>query len=327
MTYNKQIEKLKYQIQNLSTWLWGHRVLDKDIDDWLKNFDTTLNNQNKERFIALSILSQFMFYDQREIRQALKSLYKDKYIAPLVKKYRNDTASLELNEYEKYLEESLQKTRFSSIGNPSESSSIVLYFFRQRNKIPKNLFIHSCEILMDEQYNNLEQLVYIDDISGSGSQATNKSIRNIIDKIREKIPDIKISYFTLFATTEALGVLKESNLFDSIDTVFELDETYKVFSETSRYFRINSSCKEYFSEICKTKYLNKFELGMEDISKNADGTYNNKECGFANGQLALGLFYNIPNNTLPIFWANSNQWQSIFKRYSKKYTLFKKGAI
>lgn len=325
MTYNNQIEKLKNQIQNLSAWLWGYKVLEQDIDKWLENFENKSSNKNREKFIALSILSQFMFYDQREIRQALKSLYKDKYIDPLVKKYRKTTESLNLSEYNKYIEESLNKTRFSSIGNPSESSSIILYFFRQRNKIPKNLFIHSCELMIDNENDKLEQLVYIDDISGSGSQATNENIHKVIQKIKNNFPKIKISYFTLFATTNALKILKDSKLFDTVETVFELDETYKVFSDESRYFKINSDCKRFFKDKCKSEYLNKFNLGKEDISRDENKNLNLEECGFADGQLALGFFYNIPNNTLPIFWANSVQWHSIFKRYSKMYMFLKKG--
>ncbi len=250
---------------------------------------------------------------------------KDKYIAPLVKKYRKETKSLKLNDYNKYLDNSLLKTRFSSIGNPSESSSIILYFFRQRNNIPKELFIHSCELIVNQKYNELEQLIYIDDLIGSGSQATNESFHKIISEIRTKVPKIKISYFTLFATTTALKTLRDSKLFDNVDTIFELDETYKVFSDTSRYFQTISNCKEEFKELCVNTYSKKFELGNEDISRDENRKLNKDECGFADGQLALGFFYNIPNNSLPIFWANNKQWQSIFKRYSKKYMLLKKG--
>ena len=71
MTYNNQIQKLKDQIQDLSTWLWGHKVLEQDIEEWLKNFEQVSDKRNKNKFIALSLLSQFMFYDLREIKQAL----------------------------------------------------------------------------------------------------------------------------------------------------------------------------------------------------------------------------------------------------------------
>ena len=41
--------------------------------------------------------------------------------------------------------------------------------------------------------------------------------------------------------------------------------------------------------------------------------------GFKNAQLMFGFFYNTPDNTLPIFWSESNDWYPIVKRYDKRY--------
>jgi len=321
-TENK-VELLKEQIKNLSAWLWGYTILDKDVELWLSNFNISENQ--REDYIPLLILSQFMFYEQREVRQALKSLYKDHYIAPLVSKYRSISNSYNLNEYENFINEKLRTTRFSNIGNPSESSSMLLYYFRQRNNIDKELFVDSCQLLTSAVDNeNVEYLIYLDDLSGSGSQATG-SLETVIKDIRAKIKNIKISYFTLFATTKALKTLIKSNLFDDVGTVFELDETYRIFSEESRYFdKKEAADKKKFEEICKNEYKSKWELGKEDISRNKDKSLNKDECGFGNTQLGLGFFYNVPNNTLPIFWAESDNWEPIFKRYSKQYAIFKK---
>lgn len=316
MSMEDEIEKLKDKVKDISIWLWGNSILGKDVDNWLNNFNTI-----DEKFIALTLLSEFMFYDLREVRLALKSIYKDKYIAPLVTEYRKQTDSYDIQGYEKYISEMLQKTRFASVGNPSESSSVLLYFFRQKNKISKDLFIDSCKLLTSDPKNDIiENLIYIDDISGSGGQAI-RNLKGVVQDIRVKKPEIKISYFTIFATTEALNVLRESMLFDRVDTVFELDDTYKIFSETSRYFtgELDSEKKVLFEQLCRDSHRLKWKLAKEDISRNNDGTLNENECGYADGQLALGFFYNIPNNTLPIFWAESDNWIPIFKRYSKKY--------
>ena len=37
----------------------------------------------------------------------------------------------------------------------------------------------------------------------------------------------------------------------------------------------------------------------------------------ANGQYCFGFSYNIPNNSLPIFWSSSNGWKPIFYRKEK----------
>jgi hypothetical protein len=41
--------------------------------------------------------------------------------------------------------------------------------------------------------------------------------------------------------------------------------------------------------------------------------------GYKDGQLLLSLFHNTPDNTLPVFWAESANWQPIFKRFHKIY--------
>jgi len=315
-------EDIKKQIQNLSTWLWGHQVLSVDVNLWLKNF--AIEDEEKEELVALTLLSEFMFFEQKEIRQMLKSLYKDKFIAPLVTKYREQTGSYSLKDYEDFIKEQLSKTRFSNVGNPSESSSMLLYYFRQRNNLDTELFVNSCQLLTHNEKNMaVEHLIYLDDLSGSGSQAI-KNLKIVIHDIRRKIKGIKISYFMLFATSQALKNLNDSNIFDNVETVFELDETYKIFSDTSRYFGKHEEIKKYFQELCRKHYKPKWELGEEDISKNLDQTLNNEECGFSDTQLGLGFFYNMPNNTLPIFWADSDNWKSIFKRYSKQYAILKK---
>lgn len=314
----EEMQNLKDQIQKLSTWLWGSSVLSKDIDLWLKNFQEI--EPDKEKHIALSLLSQFMFYDLREIRQAMKSIYKDKFILPLIIEYRKNTQTYKIKEYDDYINDIMEKTVFASVGNPSESSSLLLYFFRQRNELAKNFFVHTHQLLAEDyKKSDLKYLIYIDDISGSGGQAVS-ILKGVLLKIKKKYPNIKILYFTIFATTIALKNLKDSNLFDMIDTVFELDETYKVFSKESRYFSKNmdSKDKDFMENICKNYYKTKWKLKSDDISSK-DGILNKDECGYADGQLSLGFFYNIPNNSLPIFWADSDSWTPIFKRYSKLY--------
>ena len=319
VNYIEEIENLKDQIQKLSTWLWGKSILLEDIDIWLKNFQE--KEPEREKYVALSLLSQFMFYDLREIRQAMKSIYKDKFILPLTSDYRCRTQSYTLQDYSDNIDSIMEKTVFASVGNPSESSSLLLYFFRQRNKLAKDLFVHSHQLLADDfQGTDIEYLIYIDDISGSGGQAI-KTLGDIIPKIKSKYTNIKILYFTIFATTVALKKLESSKLFDTVDTVFELDETYRTFSDESRYFskRLSKDDRDFFKSVCKTHYRNQWELSSDDISRK-DGALNENECGYADGQLSLGFFYNIPNNTLPIFWAESKNWKPIFKRYSKLYT-------
>lgn len=321
--YDDNIENFKAQIEKLSLWLWGNRIKEKNISFWLENFNGIQSqNVQEEKKLALTLLSQFMFYDLREVRQALKSIYKDLYMAPIISSFRKKTDSYKMHEYNMYLQEEMKKTRFLSVGNPSESSSLLLYFFRQKNNLSRNYFAESCQFLMhNEENQKINHLVFIDDLSASGNQAiTNlkKIVKNIRDIYASQQSEINISYFTLFATSEALELLRNAEdannrkLFDRVESIFELDATYKAFNPASRYFT-SSEKRDFFHHLCTEEYVIKCK--PEDIKDHK------QECGYGDTQLLLGFFYNIPNNTLPIFWSENSSWKPLFKRYNKKYRL------
>lgn len=307
---------------NLSNWLWGGRVKQPKIDRWLELFD------EKDKSNALSLLSQFMFYDLKEVRQVLKSMYKDMFLAPLIQKARKEVIkSYKLEDYNSYLRSQIKATKFLGVGNPSESSSLILYFFRQVNDLPKDSFINASDLLdyvkegeslsvklKDESIN---RLIFIDDLSGSGDQAK-RNLKSTIETIRKLDTEnrIEINYYTIFSTSDAINKLTDSKtdedipLFDNVEQVFELDDSYKVFSKTTRYLQQTGSIAT-FEKSCREKYHAKCK--PDDLG---DG-----DCGYGDSQLLLGFFYNVPNNTLPIFWSESDEWLPIFKRYSKKYKM------
>ena len=45
--------------------------------------------------------------------------------------------------------------------------------------------------------------------------------------------------------------------------------------------------------------------------------------GYGNGQYTFGFFYNAPDNTLPIFWAQVNNWIPIVRRHHKLYRYYR----
>ena len=92
--------------------------------------------------------------------------------------------------------------------------------------------------------------------------------------------------------------------FDAAESVYVLDESYKCFSDKSRFFvgddiAFMVPCKimsEYYG-----KKISRIPLGYNDC------------------QMLLGFHHNTPNTTLPIFWKEIDGWEPIFKRFSKIY--------
>jgi hypothetical protein len=216
--------------------------------------------------------------------------------------------------------EEINKTKFLAIGNPSESGAHLLYYFRQVNKLPKKNFIHFIDIFEDINTNlqvkaGIKRLVFIDDFSGSGSQSRT-FYKNNIKKILKENSSVEIWLLLTTITEDALTNLEENTTFHHIDSVLHLDKSFKCFEEDSRYFVESNLCSEISMGNSKSM-CSKRDMCPPDAEY--PGEYNS--LGFESSQLLLSFEHNTPNNTLPIFWHEGDNWTPIFKRYVKIYNL------
>lgn len=334
-------EKLYKKIQTLNDILWDNRALKPSIEDWMKNFE-----EGEEREEALFLLSKCMYFGHSNIRAILRSLYRDKFRSTVIQEIRADLdGTMDGNLIEEEYRKRLSRTRFLGVGNPSESGVHLLYYFRQENRIPRKLFINTDELFasdggevveLSEKHKDVDRIVFIDDLCGSGSQATSKyGVKPCVEKLRRLEKSPKISYLMMFGTTDGINVVRnatvidsEVKLFDEAEAVMELNESYKCFSEKSRYF------KEEQSELKEKAREMAYKYGKELIDKIIDKDYHRKlgdqeradliehrALGFGDCQLLLSMQHNTPNNTLPIVWfdEDDSKWIPIFKRYNKVY--------
>ncbi|EKF9443423.1 hypothetical protein O1C42_001591, partial [Vibrio cholerae] len=227
-----------------------------------------------------------------------------------------------IQQIDRIIDFEIKSTRFLGIGNPSESGTHLLYFFRQENGLGKENFIHSHEILSFDRSdeNNLKirmkkpdikRYVFLDDVCGSGTQAIEYS-KDLISDMKAVDSSIQVYYFTLFSTVKGMQNIRDNSLFDKVDCVFELDESFKCFSDESRQFRNESELpisKLFAKELCEN-------YGMKLLKGNK------RDClGYKDSQLLLGFAHNTPDNTLPIIWVDDMEWEPLFKRYNKYYGL------
>ncbi len=250
-----------------------------------------------------------MFFDTREVRELLKCIYRDKFKQSIM-------AAIDSDDHEhidKELEIEIKKSRFIPVGNPSESGSHLLYYFRQDNRLSKEHFLNTSEIyssITDREgkvslkinNNDVNHYVFIDDLCGSGTQVIQYLYNHCVN-IKAINPDIKLHYYTMFAMSEGLRSIKDLGIFDSVDTIYTLDETFKCFGSKSRYYENTKLpvSKDRCKEMC-------LEFGRNLAPRHPLGY---KDC-----QLLLGFYYNTPDNTLPVIWSTKN-WEPMFKRYGK----------
>ena len=305
-------DRLVSKIKVLSETVWEQKVSNQLLDDWLKNF-----HGKKERLHALWLLSQFMYFGSREIRELLGALYRDLVKYPIVasiRKANGNTRDIDL--LKRLYADELQHTRFLGMGNPSESGCHLLYYFRQENGLPKNLFIYTHEIFsrvgtnrtISLRHPEVTRYIYLDDFCGSGNQASGYS-DGVLEDIKELKSDVELAYFTLFATEQGITKFQQKTGFDKVDAVFRLDDTYKCFEDESRYFvNCDPQIKRLFAEKMCSAYGDKLSPS--------------NPLGYEDGQLLLGFHHNTPDNTLPIIWFDEEAgipWTPIFRRYPKFY--------
>ena len=326
--YDKLMSKVYAYYQTI----WFEKWRDGIEHDWLNNF-TDLNEDKleKEKANMLYLLSKFMYFGNVEIRQLLLSLFRDLFKYPIVAEIRrrnNHTLDLNLINTEFYRE--LANTRFLGVGNPSESGTHLLLFLRQVAGISKDSFIDSKDIFSVEKIieklpnktsrevrniriNNaaIKRYIFVDDFCGSGTQA--KQYLSKVNRIKKINPDCCVNYFMLFSTTKGLQAVRGLNVFDNVEAVFILDETFKTFSDESRYFKL---LKVENSVDDDEDILGK-EFSKETALKYGSKLLPAHPIGYKDCQLLIGFSHNTPDNTLPIFWSENNNWSPIFKRYNK----------
>lgn len=313
-------EKYLRKLKLLNETIWEKKATQKKINKWLNNF------RDDEKIHALYLLTQFIYFNKFQIETLLKSIYRDLYKYKQIESIRldnNDTLDNEfINQEYKNI---LSKTRFVTLGNPSESSSELMPLFRKINDLPITLFSHISTI--KDGPKNVNHFVFIDDLCGSGTQALRYS-DEIIPEIKKTHPRAKFSYFMLLGTKDGKSKVIDESKFDTVASVLDLDSTYKCFDEHSRAFmnkdafidaeKIFEFAGSYGQNLMK-HFLKENKPKIKD--ETLERISGEKKFGFGDGQLSIGFHHNTPNNSLPIFWYNDAPviWVPIFKRVNKKY--------
>lgn len=303
---------LQQKVKTLDRLMWRLTVNWLDVEKWLANFSGNHEDPASEQAYALFLLSSFSYFSLPLTRALLRSLYRDLFQQPLLANLRQangntrDWAIL----HPAYSSE-LRSTRFLAMGNPSESGTHLLYYFRQENELSTKLFLSPHELFRGPPgrrkfLRHVRRLVFLDDFCGSGTQARKYS-RALLRQIKDANPSVRLSYFPLFATEVGLNSVRRETLFDDVQAVCELDESFRCLDKASRYFRDpETPFRRDFARAMCERYGEKLSP-MEPL-------------GFGDCQLLLGFAHNIPNNTLPIFWSTGNaecSWTPVFPRYRK----------
>ncbi|WP_314138537.1 hypothetical protein [uncultured Plantibacter sp.] len=311
---------IRKRIRLLSDALWEGNGSVQDVNLWLENFTGKSDEYTAEveRLHAAHLLSHFTYFGLREVRELLKALYRDLFRYEVIQEIREqadgsaDPALLRAG-----FEAALSQTRFLGVGNPAESGTHLLYYFRQENRLHKALFPNPYELLdashQDGRFRiadpEIRRLVFIDDVVGTGRQAAEHNVV-FIDHVRQAAllseQPVEIWYLTLFANPSGMDGVRRLG-FDRVAAVHELNASQLAFSEESHVY---AAPPPGISR----------EVGMAVAERYGADLAPGNTMGYGEGQLTLGLHHNVPDHTLPIFWVQDTYgpWNPMFRRYPKE---------
>ncbi|MDE2933837.1 MAG: hypothetical protein OXS47_08210 [Chloroflexota bacterium] len=308
------LEKVKV----LNQLLWEGQATRPAVDQWLQNFDGTYTSSRTERLHALYLLSKFLYFGRAEIRELLKAMFRDLVRQPLTAQAREALADRSnfKRVHQAFLQE-LNATRFLGLGNPSESAAYILYNFRTTNRLPIEFFPNFYELFSkalnssDNEWvdTGVRRIIFIDDFCGTGGQAVDLSAKYlpvISQAALNSGVSVETWYLTILGTSSGLDRVRANTDFSYVDSVSELDDSYRSFGPGAQIFSSPpTGVTGSEAEGIATHYGGKLAPAHP--------------LGYENSQLLVGFHHNVPDNSLPIFWFDEPEplWSPIFPRVSK----------
>jgi len=283
-------EDLIHHIMLTTELSWKYRITRANINEWLSNFKGEIFDLGYERRLALWLLTNFVYYNENEVRHLCKTLHNDFIHYQILKDYPD------FKDVEAVLTDINKKTLYFALGRSGESGGFISYYFRKENKLStKNFVLNPNDIDKD-----VKQIVFIDDVTLSSGKS--QAIRYLKKDVEDFFPKKRILLLTLIASEKAIKNVKEKGY--EIINCITLSERNQCFSDSSTVFDIHKT------------HLKDCENFSLHYGKKLNPSH---PLGHKNAQLLFGFFYNTPNNSLPIFWADVNGWKPIIRRYHKNY--------
>lgn len=282
----KLIERYRPNIEEaLTNWAFVPNSPERNIKlaeiiAWIKNF------RPSEIEYAIKIMENIQYYDDNRIRGIIEELS---------------------GKIQAIFGEELKEVLFFPLGSSSASSgSMYLYQYRKELRLNEDNFKQDG---FEKYLNKNVNIVFFDDIIGSGNQATRFFNKNLKDKFA------KCYYFSLLGLQEGISYIKSNAKFEAVVSGEILTDEEMAFSENSYVFTekerdiIKPICEKYGSLLFKKHPL-----------------------GYDNTQALIVFPHNTPNNTLPIIWGSNDnetstgemQWRPLWNRKKAQTKSLKK---
>lgn len=258
----------------ISRWPKDIDVSIDDVINWVLQFD------EPDFLLALRVIKNINVLGQKDIDRGLRVAF----------------SKLSRKAIQKDARINQKNTLYAAMGNIGKSGAMISYHFRMNTEISEENFLTD-ETIGSIEAGYIQNIVLIDDIIGTGIQATDE-INNIASTL---IPlGIKnIFVLTVCGMREAIEQIEKETKaytfsafeYSAIDTVSSLDSNfYKGIAHNER--------EEYKRKLAEYGAI----------------CYKKQPLGFGGIGSLIVMPYNTPNNTIPILWSDDNNWIPLFRR-------------
>lgn len=254
---------------------WNKDVTrDERLSYFYDNFETWISQiPSKYHSVVLTLVQNLEYYSHKTTNQWLKELHR------------------QLIERSNVTEDNTIYAFIKSKHGKTNSSNDYWTEYKLINRINKNTCIENMDLLEEEDFQYIDNIVFIDDFSGSG-----KSFIDELKKHPERYKSKAIYFVVINAMYKALEEIQkyaEENELEIV--VLSAFKQEKAFERS--LFENDDSAKNMIVEMSKDLQIPK-----------------NDRLGFDKSQALVAFYNNTPNNTLGFIRYDTEDYKSIFPR-------------
>lgn len=249
---------------------WVSPDIDDKINKAIDKFELWINSfDDFETEILMSLLDRFNYHTLSNINNIIKELSdksKEKYGV------NNDNSIV-----------SVIRKKEGKLGSSSE----YVLIHRMVSGLSKKIYYDSLDKIKDEEWNNITNVIFIDDCSGTG--------KNFVD----------------FLKRQKKNLLGKCIIFIVIEI---MEEAKKRIDDYAKKERLNIQIIPHEEKKKAFTDMEDLEIQKFDELSRKQGVNEEYIRGYKNSESLMAFYNNTPNNTLGVFWFPSNRNSPIFPR-------------
>jgi hypothetical protein len=262
----------------------GRRIGTEEVRAWLDQFGS-----NVDQRLMFTLVQHVRIYSEDELRSKLRDAH--------------GIVSRGLVERRAHRQMKRSDILVSYLDGPGKSGAHLARLYVDENGLYKENMIELADLEAGLSRDNVQAIVFVDDFVGTGDSATNyleklwKEFGETLSANNRKMFFVSIAGFGA-AVDRVARKVEQLQMQISIHVCDALGDDKHCFSHSSQLFACDND-----------------RVAATDIAyRKGVALCKQAPMGYGDCQALVVFSHNCPNNTLPILWDKSQQWNPLFRR-------------